>query len=278
MTGKTNKSINILGGLIGLTLFFSGVSLALAEPTGKEVMLKMDERDEGRDQVSRSLQILINRRGQERKRSSIYIRKNYKGQKGLDTKTVIFILSPPQVKGTAFMNWSYLQDDKDDNQWLYLPALRKVRRLSASEKEDSFMGTDFTYDDMGDRKVEEDVHKLLKVETLDGKECYVVESVPGKKGYMYSKKDTWVVKDEWIPLKVEYYDRKKRHLKTLTHSGWRKLKGVWMVGRMEMANHQTKHRTVLTMSDTVVNAGVDENTFRERTLKKGLRKSYFKKK
>jgi hypothetical protein len=241
-------------------------------------MLKLDQRDEGQDQVSRSLQILINRRGQERKRSSIYIKKNYKGQDGFDTKTVIFILSPPQVKGTAFMNWSYLQDDKDDDQWLYLPALRKVRRLSASEKEDSFMGTDFTYDDMGDRKVEEDLHKLLRSETLDGKECYVVESVPKKKGYMYSKKETWVVRDEWIPLRVEYYDRKKRHLKTLTYGGWKELKGVWVVGRMEMANHQTKHRTVLTMSDTVVNAGVDENTFRERALKKGPRKSYFKKK
>ncbi len=278
MSETASKSINIFICLIGLILLCSGASLALAGPTGEEVMLKLDQRDEGQDQVSRSLQILINRRGQERKRSSIYIKKNYKGQEGFDTKTVIFILSPPQVKGTAFMSWSYLQDDKDDDQWLYLPALRKVRRLSASEKEDSFMGTDFTYDDMGDRKVEEDLHKLLRSETLDGKECYVVESVPKKKGYMYSKKETWVVRDEWIPLRVEYYDRKKRHLKTLTYGGWKELKGVWVVGRMEMANHQTKHRTVLTMSDTVVNAGVDENTFRERALKKGPRKSYFKKK
>lgn len=276
MSTRTSIRVRVLALFICACLWLAFGATAGAEPTGEEVMLKMDQRDEGRDQVSKSLQRLINSRGQERKRDNIYIRKQYKGKDGFDTKTIIFIQSPPQVKGTSFMTWSYMEDNKDSDQWLYLPALRKVRRISAGEKEDSFMGTDFTYDDMGDRKVEEDEHKLLKSEILEGKDCFVVRSIPREKDYIYSKKITWIIKDEWIPLKVEYYDRKKRHLKTLTYSGWKKVKGVWVFGRMEMANHQTKHRTVLTMSDTMVNVGVGEDTFNKRTLKKGLRKSYFK--
>lgn len=245
------------------------------EPTGPEIMTNLDQRDEGQDQVSRSVQSLINHRGQVRQRNNLYLRKNYKGKNGLDTKTLIFISSPARVKGTAFMNWSYLDSAKDDDQWLYLPALRKVRRLSASEKEDSFMGTDFTYDDMGDRKVEEDNHKLIGSERIEGQDCFKVESTPKDPKYMYSKKVTWVVKGEWIPLKVDYYDRKKRHLKTLTYGGWKKIEGVWVTSRMEMANHLTKHRTLLEMPETRVNVGLDEKIFSARSLKKGLRKKFF---
>lgn len=282
--------------LLSCCLFaWQSASSGKEQPTGKEIMERVDTRDEGEDQVSKSVQRLINARGQERRRDSLYVKKNYKGKGGLDTKTIIFMQSPPQIKGTAFLNWSYEKDDKADDQWLYLPALRKVRRLSASDKEDSFMGTDFTYDDMGDRKVEEDDHKLLRSEALDGKDCYVVESVPKEKGYIYSKKVSWVVKSEWLLVKVDYTDRKGRRLKTLTFSGWkkagdekrssrgkltfeewRKVEGIWVVGRMEMANHQTKHRTVLEIGDVKVNARVPDSTFTERTLKRGVRGAMFR--
>jgi outer membrane lipoprotein-sorting protein len=275
MPHRAAKTTSIMLTLCCSFLLHPAASFSKANPTGKEIMEKVDQRDEGEDQVSRSVQQLINDRGQKRLRDSIRIKKNYKGKNGFDAKTIIFMKSPPQVKGTAVLMWSYLKKDKDDDQWLYLPALRKVRRLSASDKEDSFMGTDFTYDDMGDRKVKEDRHRLLKSEVLKGKDCYVVVSVPKDKGYMYSKKVSWIVKGKWLPLKVEFYDRKKRRLKTQTFSRWKKIKAVWTVGKIEMSNHLTGHRTILDTKQVKVNVGVPDATFKERTLKKGLRKAYF---
>lgn len=153
---------------------------------------------------------------------------------------ITFFESPPDVKGTGFLSWSYVDEDKDDDQWLYLPALRKVRRIAASNKGDSFMGSDFTYDDMGERKVEEDNHTLLKSENLKDTDCYVVESVPKKKGYIYSKKITWVYKANLIPIKVDYYDRKGRFLKTL-ETEWQKVGGIWglVAGRNEKSLDRT---------------------------------------
>jgi outer membrane lipoprotein-sorting protein len=262
---------------VTLGLFTLSVVLpaAAGEPTGTEIMKNADERDAGDDMVNKSLQRLINKRGQERKRDSIYVTKDYRGKDGFDDKTLVFIESPAQVKGTGMLMWSYMDGAKDDDQWLYLPALRKVRRLSTSDKEDSFMGTDFTYDDMGDRKVEEDSHKLVKTETIKGRTYYVVESTPKDKNYMYSKRLSWVLKGEWLPVKVDFYDRKARHLKTLTWTGWKKMKGIWIVGKMEMKNHQTGHRTILEMSETKINVGVKDQVFTDRTLERGLREQFF---
>ena len=194
--------------------------------SGLEIMTRIDERDDGDDQTSTATFQLINKRGQTRKRNTVRTWKDYDGKDGFDTKMITFFESPPDVKGTGFLSWSYLEEDKDDNQWLYLPALRKTKRISASNKGDSFMGTDFTYDDMGDRKVNEDTHKLLKTEALNNAPCYVVESIPKEDRYIYSKKITWVDQANWLPFKVEYYDRKDRLLKTLT-TEWHQVDKIW---------------------------------------------------
>lgn len=182
---------------------------------------------------------------------------------------VTFFQSPPDVKGTGFLSWSYADDSKDDDQWLFLPALRKVRRISAGNKNDYFMGSDFTYDDMGERKVSEDTHKRVKSEVLNGVDCWVVESLPKKRG-MYSKRLTWVEKTNWLIQKVDYYDRKDRHLKTL-YMTWQKVKGLWTWKRGEMKNHLTKHATLIDITDVRVNTGVKNRAFTERTLKRGLK-------
>ena len=116
----------------------------------------------------------------------------------------MFFKAPADVKNTSFLNYSY-DDDRDDDQWLYLPALKKVKRISGGSKEDYFMGSDFTYEDMEKRSPNKDSHKLLKTETLNGEVCYVIESTPKEEG-QYSKRVAWVIKDKWIPLKIEFYD------------------------------------------------------------------------
>ncbi|MBO4804796.1 MAG: outer membrane lipoprotein-sorting protein [Paludibacteraceae bacterium] len=116
----------------------------------------------------------------------------------------MFFLYPSDVKGTGFLTWDYDQANKDDDKWLYLPAMKKTRRISgSSSKTDYFMGTDFTYDDMGRRNLEEDTHTLLREETLNGHKCWVLQSSPKKAGDIYTKRISWIRQDCLIPVKVD---------------------------------------------------------------------------
>ncbi|MBU2647741.1 outer membrane lipoprotein-sorting protein [bacterium] len=269
MTNQTRGSIiHLLPGIICFLIWMAAPVLA-AEISGLDIMKKVDQLEDGDDQSSRAVYTLINRRGQQRVRNTVRFWKDYNGREGFDSKMITFFESPPDVKGTAFLSWSYMDEDRDDDQWLFLPALRKVRRIAAGNKDDYFMGTDFTYDDMGDRKVEEDTHTLLKSEPCGTDECYVVESVPKRKRDMYSKKITWVDSKRWLIQKVDFYDRKGRFLKTLTMV-WQEVKGIWTWKRGEMKNHLSQHSTVIDVQEVKVNTGLEDRVFIERTLKRGM--------
>jgi len=237
------------------------------ELSGLQIMVNEDTREDGDDQTSGSIFHLINKRGQKRIRDTVRRWKDCDGKDGFDEKTIIFFQSPPEVEGTGFLNWSYIDITKDDDQWLYLPALRKIKRISASDKEDSFMGTDFTFDDMGDRQVEEDAHKRIGQETFENKKCYLIESTPKERNYMYSKKLVWVVDGEWIIPKVEFYDRKGRLLKHL-HVKWHKVQGMWTWEGCVMKNVQTGHQTDIEVKDTKFNLGFKDTLFTQRTLRR----------
>jgi outer membrane lipoprotein-sorting protein len=266
--GKNNVSSSylcVLANILFVILVLNSPSLLYAI-TGLEVIVNEDERDRGKDVTSTSVFRLINKRGQQRIRNTVYYWKDWYGRDGFDEKTIIFFNSPPEVEGTGFLNWSYMDINKDDDQWLYLPALRKIKRISGSDKEDSFMGTDFTFDDMGDRQVEEDVHKLVREEKYQNSQCYVVESIPKEKKYIYSKKMVWVDKQEWIIHKVEFYDRKARHMKTLLIE-WIKVQGIWARKLMHMSNVQTGHQTFIEIDNIKINTGLGEDYFTKRTLR-----------
>jgi len=131
----------------------------------------------------------------------------------LTDMTMVF-LSPATVKGTRFLVKE--NEGKDDDKWIYLPSLKNTRRIAASDGEKSFVGTDFSYDDMSSREVDEDTHKLLKESEDKGnfKDLYVLESIPkDPKSSQYSKRISWVTKDSWIPTYIELYDKKGKLLK-----------------------------------------------------------------
>jgi outer membrane lipoprotein-sorting protein len=183
-------------------------------------------------------------------------------------KRIMFFLSPADVQGTSFMNWSYT-DGSDDDQWIYLPALRRIRRISSDGKGDYFMGSDFTYDDLGERHPDEDNHELKGEETIDGKECWVIESTPKDPDYMYSKTVTWVMKDNYIGLKREFYDDRGRHLKTLTIKDYDQIDGFWTILETEMKNVQRDHSTHMKFSDVKINQGIPDRMFTERNMMLG---------
>ena len=253
---------------ITLTLAILGLlspAALAAEPSGLEVMTQVYERPTGTDQESDLTMSLINRSGAERVRKIHQFLKDF----GDVEKKIMFFLSPADVRNTSFMNWSF-DDGRDDDQWIYLPALKKVKRISSDSKSDYFMGSDFTYDDLGDRHPTKDNHRVLREEKLDGESCYVVESTPKNRDYIYSRTVTWVVKEKWIGLKREFYDEDGDALKTLRVKSSKKIDGFWIIVHSEMHNTQKEHRTVMKLENVKVDKGVPESQFTERMMKRGL--------
>jgi outer membrane lipoprotein-sorting protein len=258
---KTVQLVSIW--LIG-TFIFMPVA-AQNNMTALDVVEAAYNRPTGVDMTAELEMILINRQGDRRVREIRQFSKDF----GDVEKTIMFFLSPADVRNTSFMNWSY-SDGRDDDQWIYLPALRRVRRISGDSKSDYFMGSDFTYDDLGDRHPHDDEHTILRIEEIDGVESYVIESIPKEKDYMYSRTVTWIAKDKWIALKREFYDDNGEYLKSLRVKEYDQIHGYWTVLESEMENDQRQHKTVMRFKNVEYDTGVDDNRFTERIMTRGL--------
>ena len=248
-----------------IAFFFAGTFSSNAQLTGKQIVDKAYNIPTGDDQTSTLTMTLINKSGKKRVRKIKQFTKDF----GKVEKSIMFFQSPADVKNTSFMNWSY-DSDKSDDQWIYLPALKKTKRLSSDSKSDYFMGSDFTYDDLGDRKLDADKHKLLREETVDGFKCYVVESVSKDEDYMYSKTITWINKNNFVGVKKEFYDEDDDLLKVLSIKSAKKISGFWVIMRSEMKNVQKNHKTIIELSNIVINTGVSDSKFTERMMTRGI--------
>jgi hypothetical protein len=174
---------------------------------------------------------------------------------------------PKDVKGTAFLNFSHV--DKSDDQWLYLPALKRVKRISSRNKSGPFMGSEFAYEDLSSFEVGKYSFKLLAEETVNGIECYKVEQIPTDKNSGYTRQVAWVDKEHFRGQKVDFYDRKKSLLKTLTLSDYKLyLDKYWRPMKMDMINHQTKKSTELNTLTLEFNTGLKDSDFNKATLKR----------
>jgi outer membrane lipoprotein-sorting protein len=231
---------------------------------GTQIMTRVDNRPDGDDRQMVMTMTLVNKRGRERVREV----KSYSKDFGEDKKSVMVFQKPADVKGTAFLSWEYDDPSRDDDKWLYMPAMKKVRRISGASTNDYFMGSDFTYDDMGDRHVDEDTHTLLGEETLDGYACWKIESVPVDPDDMYTRKVVWVYKEAFMAIKVEYYD-KDGLLKTYRALDFRQQDGFWTVFRSEMENHSREHTTRMAFQSVAYNTGVRDDLFQVSTIERG---------
>ena len=217
-----------------------------------------------------STMVLITNRGQQRERATSGLVKLQPN--GVDSKLVVKFSTPPDIKGTGVLQIEH--SEGDDDLWIYLPALKKSRRLVANNKKDSFVGSDFSYGDITLPKVDQYRHTLLRSEKVDEHDCYVVESAPAtdtvKADSGYSKKITWVRTDNFVESKVEYYDLPGRLLKT-QRTGRHQLvepdKDRWFVMQREMTNHQSGHRTTITASKAEA-AVIPDDAFTTRYLEK----------
>ncbi len=249
-----------------LLLTLVACSLAAAEPSARDLVEKVYYRPDGDDMQSRLTMTLIDSRGGTRVRGIRQFRKDF----GEVEKTIMFFEKPADVRNTSFMNWSYAEVGRDDDQWIYLPALKKVKRISSDSKGDYFMGSDFTYDDLGERHPDDDFHTLLGREEAGGDSCFVVESVPVEDDYFYSKTVSWIVPDKWIVVKKEFYDEDGDLLKTLSVDDYQLIDGYWIVTRTTMHNVQRDHTTIMSLEDVRLDQGIPDSQFSERMMMRGL--------
>ncbi len=261
---KTRK-FNLL-----IALFLLGATSLNAQTlSGRDIMQKVKDRPDGDTRTSQMTMTLINKRGRIRERKVISYSKDY-GPDMKDHKTLMFFQYPGDVKGTGFLTWDYNEIGKDDDKWLYLPAMKKTRRISGSSaKKDYFMGTDFTYDDMGSRNVDEDTHTLLREESLDGHPCWVVESVSKDKRDICSRKISWIRKDCLVAPKIEYYDRHNQLQRILIQSNIKQVDSFWAAEKLDMKNVLTQHETIMTINNPQYNIPIEESAFTVAKLEKG---------
>lgn len=244
--------------------------------SGEDIVKNCDFKNPGNDQRSKLAIILKDSSGSERKNVYLRLWKDYKGAEGVADKMILFTEYPPDAQGAAFMRWAFTREaDKNADQWIYLPALRKIRRVSIRDPGDSFLGSDLTYADISGRALDEDEHKLVRVESANNNDFYVVESTPREKNPLYSKRTSWFLKtpawDGCIKARVDYYDKRGDLLKR-QNLRWQKVGPAWVWDKVVVQNVQTLHSSLFEVTNVEINVGLQDNLFAERTLEKGYSK------
>jgi len=206
----------------------------------------------------------------------MFVRETWSRSVKITSKSITYFLAPSNVRDTALLTWDYDGIEKDDDQWLYLPALKKVRRISSSDRGDYFMGTDFTFEDIKQTPELEDYHwTLTGSESLNGFDVWVVQAEPKspalKRNLGYSKIQYYIRKDIHMYIKVDFWDRKEQVLKHLISSEIKKIDGIWTAMSGTMTNVQTGHSTKLSFFEHHYNSGLSDRLFSERMLKRGYR-------
>jgi len=241
------------------------------EPSARDIIEKNFYVTKVKHMLNESTMVLINDKGQQRVRKTRSV--NLLQPNGIDSKIMIRFLQPGDVEGTGYLQVQHY--DGEDDMWIYLPALKKVRRLVANNKKDSFVGTDFSYGDILVPVVDTYKHTIVKSEALDGEDCWVIESVPAseqiKKDYGYAKKTAWIRKSNFMEKKVDYLDTAGRPLKTMVVPEVVEVDAAahkWWATKREVKNVQTGHSTLLTFENLDTKQPVGEDFFTTRYLER----------
>ncbi|MDF1629444.1 MAG: outer membrane lipoprotein-sorting protein [Alcanivoracaceae bacterium] len=252
---------------IVLTVFISSVCLAqaqTAEEKGLEIAREADRRGEGFGDYEASMKMVLSSRRGDRSERDLRVR-TLEGKDGEGDKGLTIFDTPADVRGTALLSWSHA--DRDDDQWLYLPALKRVKTIASRSQSGAFMGSEFAFEDMRAQEVDKYTYKYLRDEPCGELTCFVFERYPQDKYSGYTRQVVWMDQAEYRVHKIDYYDRKQSLLKTLSvseHSQY--LERFWQPGRMEMVNHQTGKTTELLWSDYQFNTGLSESDFTQNSL------------
>jgi outer membrane lipoprotein-sorting protein len=228
--------------------------------SGLDIAKMVDEKPSPKDNANQSKMVLTNKKG--KTRSLSMISRSMDGNK----KQISWFLEPKDDKGVAFLKIEH--DDKDDEMRMWLPAFKKVRRISSKKKGDAFMGSDLSYEDLSNRELDENNYNRLDDETVNGKECYVLEILPKKVAKSsYKKHISWIEKSTLMGVKEESYD-KRGVLKKEKEYEFQELKGYHVMKRVFVKDVQKNHSTEVTFSNVIVDSGINDKLFQEKNLKR----------
>jgi len=266
------KLLTYIGWLV-LVFTLGAAPQAYSAQDARSIMEQVDARDDGDNQTADLQMTLIDQNDNERKRTI----KLFSKDKGRDTWRMQFFLAPADVKDTGFLTYDYYGGEQDDDQWLYLPDLRKTKRIASSDKSSSFMGSDFSYADMTRRVLDEWDYKLLKEDLVDGQKVWLIETVPVSKAvedrYGYKKSIVYVRQDNFMVIRAIHVLKSGNKVKYMEVKKIDQIDGIWVAVETWMKttrNKRTLHRTILTMDDIKYNQDLDESIFSVRQLEKGL--------
>jgi outer membrane lipoprotein-sorting protein len=252
---------------------FSSPEVIAAELTAREIMQKVDDRDDGDNRSAEMTMTLIDKNGEERVRRI----RSFDKDKGEDRMRIMFFLSPADVKDTSFLTYDYDAYERDDDQWLYLPALRKTKRIASSDKSGSFMGSDFNYADMTRKNLDAYDFRIVKEQEVRGQKTWLIEALPKTNEEMeetgYKKSLAFVRQDNFVVVRAVHWTLEGNRLKYQDVPGLELIDGVWTITNMTMTTKKGKatlHKTKLNFSNVKYNQELGEDMFTVRRLEKGL--------
>jgi hypothetical protein len=263
------RSIKLL--ILALSLF--AAQSAFAAMSAREIMQAVDDRDDGDNRVADMKMVLIDKNGDKRTR----IIRSFDKDKGEDKQRIMFFTSPADVEDTAFLTYDYDAYEKDDDQWLYLPALRKTKRIASSDKSGSFMGSDFNYADMTRKNLDAYDFKILKEDEVRSEKVWLIEALPKTREEIeetgYEKSIAFVRQDNFVVVRAVHWVNEGNKLKYQDVSGLEKIDGIWTITAMSMTTKKGKttlHKTELYFDNVKYNQELSEQMFSVRRLEKGL--------
>ena len=242
--------------------------------TATEIMQRVDERDTGKTQISTATMTLIDKKDRKRVRKLKLFSKEFPDV----DKTISFFISPTDVKDTSFLSYDWNDESKEDDSWLYLPAMQRVNRTAAGDKSNSWMGSDFTFSDVEGAKVTEYTYKILsESDPVDGHDCWKIEAVPISKDIIkktgYLRTINWVRKDAFLVVRGINYVKKGKKVKYYSTKDIKKVDGIWTIGTIQMVttkNKKVQHSSVFSLDSVSYNDQVDSSMFEVETMQRGL--------
>ena len=274
------KKLNLYHACLSCSIAFTfGFSAAAqgAELTALEVMQKVDARYDGDSSIGEFTMVLIDRRERQRTRNLRIYSKDF----GADSKPLTLFETPADIRGTAYLNFDWDDANQDDDSWLYLPALQRVKRIASSDTSDSFMGSDFTFADINGYELDWfDYAFVNESDSIDGEEVWVIEATPkpafkdrAEEATGYTKMQTWVRKDIFLQVRGQAWELKGNRIKYFNSSEIELIDDIWTTKRLQAIstrNGRQEHASVLQINSIRYNVEVDDNVFSTESMQRGL--------
>lgn len=245
----------------------AGEELDEAAARGLEIAREADRRDSGFGDNESALTMILHAPGGQTSRRSLRIRILEATDLNVGDKSLVVFDEPRDIAGTALL--SHTQILSPDDQWIWLPEVARVKRISGANRSGAFMGSEFAYEDLAAPEVAKFSYRYLRDEACgDGLTCHVIERKPLYADSGYSRQEVWIDQAEYRPWKVTFHDRRGDHFKTLEYADFHKYGNFWRAHRLLMTNHRNGKSTELVASGYRFGVGFTESDFSQASLRR----------